>query len=366
MIENLLAYGWWVGAICIVFGFVALVKGADFLVDGASAIAKRFGISDLVIGLTVVAFGTSMPEFVVNMVSVTEGSTDLALTNILGSNIINTFVILGLTALVYPIVSRKRSRDFDMPLSIIAGILVFAFVSVELPIWEEGRGVGRMGGIVLLALFCYFLYNTFRHAKDHPEDADAETVKEMSVRRAIVFILAGFIGLIVGGELIVKSAVDIATRMGVSEAIIGLTIVALGTSLPELATSVIAAAKHNSDIALGNVLGSNIFNVFFVLGTSAIIRPLPAYEGIELDAWMAAAGSIIIWLAVKTNHARKIQRWAGALLLLVYAWYLTWRLVHVENLESAVYYSELHSVTCRDDARSGECLLLFDGSYGYG
>ena len=329
MIESLLSYGIWVAIVFVIVGFVALVKGADFLVDGASAIAKRFGISDLVIGLTVVAFGTSMPEFVVNMVSVAQGSTDLAITNILGSNIINTFVILGLTALVYPIVSQKRARDFDMPLSIIAGLLVFAFVSVQLPFWEQGRGIGRMGGITLLLLFCYFLYNTFRHAKDHPDEAEAEAVREMPVRRAVALILAGFIGLIVGGELIVKSAVDIATRMGVSEAVIGLTIVALGTSLPELATSVIAALKHNSDIALGNVFGSNIFNVFFVLGTSATVRPLPAYEGIELDAWIAAIGSIIVWLAVKTNHERKIRRWAGALLLLVYAGYLTYRLMNV-------------------------------------
>lgn len=332
MIEDLLAFGWWVGAICIVVGFVALVKGADWLVDGASAIAKRFGISDLVIGLTVVAFGTSMPEFVVNMVSVAEGSTDLAITNILGSNIINTFVILGLTALVYPIVSQKRSRDFDIPLSIIAGILVLAFVAVELPFGECGKGIGRMGGIVLLLMFCYFLYNTFRHAKEHPDEGQGDEVqstKEVSIRRALCLMLGSLVGLVVGGELIVKSAVDIAVRCGVSEAIIGLTIVALGTSLPELATSVIAAAKHNSDIALGNVFGSNIFNVFFVLATSAIVRPLPAYEGIELDALMAALGSIIVWLAVKTNHERKVQRWAGALLLLVYGAYLTYRLMHI-------------------------------------
>ena len=333
MIEDLLAYGWWVAAVFIIVGFVALVKGADWLVDGASAIAKRFGISDLVIGLTVVAFGTSMPEFVVNMVSVAEGSTDLAITNILGSNIINTFVILGLTALVYPIVSQKRSRDFDIPLSIIAGILVLAFVAVELPFGECGKGIGRMGGIVLLLMFCYFLYNTFRHAKEHPEESvsgDGLAVSgTIPMRRAIALMLGGFVGLVVGGELIVKSAVDIAVRCGVSEAIIGLTIVALGTSLPELATSVIAAAKHNSDIALGNVFGSNIFNVFFVLATSATVRPLPAYEGIELDALMAALGSIIVWLAVKTNHERKVQRWAGALLLIVYGAYLTYRLLNV-------------------------------------
>ena len=332
MIESLLAHGIYVAFIFIILGFIALVKGADFLVDGASAIAKRFGISALVIGLTVVAFGTSMPEFVVNMVSVAEGSTDLALTNILGSNIINTFVILGLTALVYPIASQKRSRDFDIPMSIIAGLFVLVFVAVQLPFGEDGKGVGRIGGVILLLLFCYFLYNTFRHAKDHPSELPSDEVpstKEITLRRAICLILGGLVGLVVGGELIVKSAVDLATRMGVSEAIIGLTIVALGTSLPELATSVIAAAKHNSDIALGNVFGSNIFNVFFVLATSAIIRPLPAYDGIELDACMAALGSIIVWLAVKTNHERKVQRWAGALLLLVYGGYLTYRLINL-------------------------------------
>lgn len=350
MIEDLLAYGWWVAAICIVVGFVALVKGADWLVDGASAIAKRFGISDLVIGLTVVAFGTSMPEFVVNMVSVAEGSTDLAITNIVGSNIINTFVILGLTALVYPIVSQKRSRDFDIPMSIIAGVLVLILVAVQLPFGEADKGIGHLGGGVLLAFFCYFLYNTFRNAKEGVKELKSEGVKELrnegvkeltsegvkelksegvkelTIQRAIGLIIGGLVGLVVGGELIVKSAVDLATRMGVSEAIIGLTIVALGTSLPELATSVIAAAKHNSDIAIGNVFGSNIFNVFFVLGTSAVIRPLPAYEGIELDACMAAMGSIIVWLAVKTNKERKVQRWAGALLLIVYGGYLAYRL----------------------------------------
>lgn len=329
MIESLLAHGIWVAIIFIIVGFVALVKGADFLVDGASAIAKRFGISDLVIGLTVVAFGTSMPEFVVNMVSVAKGSTDLAITNILGSNIINTFVILGLTALVYPVISQKRSRDFDIPMSIIAGILVLCFVAVQLPFGESERGIGRIGGIVLLLMFCYFLYNTFRHAKDHPEEADAEAIKPMGVGKAILLVSCGFIGLVVGGELIVQSAVDIATRCGVSEAIIGLTIVALGTSLPELATSVIAAFKKNSDIALGNVIGSNIFNIFFVLGMSATIRPLPAYEGIELDAIIAASGSVIVWMAVKTNKERKVQRWAGLLLLLIYGGYLTYRLLNV-------------------------------------
>ena len=154
-------------------------------------------------------------------------------------------------------------------------------------------------------------------------------VSGMSVGKAVLLMVVGIAGLVIGGELIVKSAVDIATRMGVSEAVIGLTVVALGTSLPELATSVMAAFKKNCDIALGNVIGSNIFNVFFVLATSAVIHPLPAYEGIELDAWVAAIGSIVVWLAVKTNKERKIKRWAGGLLLLIYASYLTYRLMNV-------------------------------------
>ena len=317
----------WLLVILLIAGFVLLVKGADWLVEGASALAKRWGITDLVIGLTVVAFGTSMPEFVVNMVSVANGSTDLAITNILGSNIINTFVILGFTALVYPVVSQKHSRDFDIPMSIIAAILVFAMVITQSPFGEEQPGISRMGGIILLLLFSYFLYNTFRHAKDHPEDAETEQVLPMALWKALLLIVVGLIGLVVGGELIVRSAVRIAVDCGVPESIIGLTIVALGTSLPELATSVIAAFKHNCDIALGNVIGSNIFNVFLVLGTSAIVRPLPAYDGIVQDAWMAAAGSILVWLFVKTNKEREVKRWGGAILLVLYGCYLTWRLI---------------------------------------
>ncbi len=330
-VDAWLSAGIWVGIVLIIFGFIALIKGADWLVDGASAIAKRFGISDLVIGLTVVAFGTSMPEFVVNMISVAHGSTDLAITNILGSNIINTFVILGLTAAIYPIATQQRSRDFDIPMSILAGVAVVVIIFLRPVITSQDKGIDYIGGIILLLIFIYFIYNTFRHAKDHPEDpnVDEVTVKPISPLKSILFILCGLAGLVIGGELIVKSAVNFANRLGVSEAIIGLTIVALGTSLPELATSVIAAYKHNSDIAIGNVFGSNIFNVFFILGTSAIINPLPAYEGIEIDAVMAASGAIITWLVIKSNHERKVTRWGGIILLLAYSCYLTYRLLMV-------------------------------------
>lgn len=321
----------WVGVILIILGFIGLIKGADWLVDGASAVAKRFGISDLVIGLTVVAFGTSMPEFVVNMISVAHGSTDLAITNILGSNIINTFVILGLTAAIYPIATQARTRNFDIPMSILAGGLVVACIFLRPLINSEEKGIDYIGGIVLLLIFIYFLINTFVHAKHNPDDPNVDEVeiKQISLMKSIVLILTGLAGLVIGGELIVKSAVNIAMRLGVSEAIIGLTVVALGTSLPELATSVMAAYKHNADIAVGNVFGSNIFNVFFVLGMSALINPLPAYEGIEVDACMAALGGVITWLIIKANHDRKVTRWGGIVLLVVYSGYLTYRLMSV-------------------------------------
>lgn len=303
-------------------GLVLLVKGADWLVDGASSLAKRMGVSDLVIGLTIVAFGTSMPEFVVNMVSVVDGATDLAITNILGSNTINTLVILGCSAIVCPLAAQKSTVRVDVPLNILAGVLVLVFVFVTLP--TEAKGLSRIEGITLILVFACFLVYTFRAAKE-----DAATTAE-SVRlplwKCIVNILLGLTGLVVGGEMIVKSAVAIARYCGVAESVIGLTIVALGTSLPELATSVVAAFKRNNDIAIGNVVGSNIFNVFFILGTSATIKFLPVYSGIELDAALVAFSSITVWLLL-LNGKRSISRWGGAVLVLLYGAYLTYRLL---------------------------------------
>lgn len=306
----------------LVVGLVLLVKGADWLVDGASKLAKRLGVTDLVIGLTIVAFGTSMPEFVVNMVSVADGATDLAITNILGSNIINTLVILGCSALVCPLVAQRSTVRLDIPLNIVAGVLVLVFVFITSPM--EPKGLSRVEGLALLVVFAAFLVYTFYTAK-----ADATTTTESTpfpLWKCVVLILAGLVGLVVGGEMIVKTAVAIARYCGVAEAVIGLTIVALGTSLPELATSVVAAFKHNNDIAIGNVVGSNIFNVFFILGTSAIIKHLPVYPGIEIDAALVAVSALAVWLLL-CNKNRSINRWGGALLLVIYAGYLTYRLL---------------------------------------
>lgn len=306
----------------LVVGLVLLVKGADWLVDGASKLAKRLGVTDLVIGLTIVAFGTSMPEFVVNMVSVADGATDLAITNILGSNIINTLVILGCSALVCPLVAQRSTVRLDIPLNIVAGLLVLVFVFISSPM--EPKGLSRIEGLALLVVFAAFLVYTFYTAK-----ADATTTTEATLFplwKCVVLILAGLVGLVVGGEMIVKTAVAIARYCGVAEAVIGLTIVALGTSLPELATSVVAAFKHNNDIAIGNVVGSNIFNVFFILGTSAIIKHLPVYPGIEIDAALVAVSALAVWLLL-CNKNRSINRWGGVLLLVLYAGYLTYRLL---------------------------------------
>lgn len=306
----------------LVVGLVLLVKGADWLVDGASKLAKRLGVTDLVIGLTIVAFGTSMPEFVVNMVSVADGATDLAITNILGSNIINTLVILGCSALVCPLVAQRSTVRLDLPLNIVAGVLVLVFVFITFPM--EPKGLSRVEGLALLVVFAAYLFYTLYTAK-----GDATTKTESTpfpLWKCVVLILAGLVGLVVGGEMIVKSAVAIARYCGVAESVIGLTIVALGTSLPELATSVVAAFKHNNDIAIGNVVGSNIFNVFFILGTSAIIKPLPVYPGIEIDAALVAVSALAVWLLL-CNKNRSINRWGGALLLVIYAGYLTYRLL---------------------------------------
>lgn len=313
-------------ALIIVFGFIFLLLGAEGLVDGASGLAKRFGISNLVIGMTVVAFGTSMPEFVVNMLSVAEGQTDLALTNIVGSNIINIFVILGLTALVYPIASARSARVFDIPMNILAGIVVLVAVLVTLP-FESVPGMSRLSGGFLLLIFGIFMYHSVKTAKAEPDST--EDFKPMPLAKALIYIFLGLAGLIVGGEMIVRGSVRVATELGVPDAIIGLTIVALGTSLPELATSVVAATKHNCDLALGNIVGSVSFNVFFILGTSALLRPLPAYEGIILDGIMATLGAVLVWLVVISNRQHQLKRWHGALLLTVYAAYLTYRLINL-------------------------------------
>ena len=320
----------------LVAGFVFLVKGADWLVDGASGLAKRWGVTDLVIGLTVVAFGTSMPEFVVNIISALSGNNELAITNILGSNSINIFVILGLTALIWPVSSKVQSRKVDIPIACLASLLVLFFACYTRPqplnwdlasqfsMADSNDYITRIGGIVLVVCFFFYMIYLFRHAKENSDEN--ETFTPMAVWKALLLIVVGLVGLTIGGQFIVKSATQMAHSLGLSDAIIGLTVVALGTSLPELATSCMAAAKKNCDLALGNCVGSCIFNVFFVLGITSCITPLAAYKGLFLDAMMSFLAPLMVLLFVCNDKKKEISRLEGGVLLMVYAGYLGFRI----------------------------------------
>ncbi len=301
----------------IIAGFIVLIYGAHFLVDGSTGLAKRFNVPNLIIGLTIVAFGTSAPEMVVNIVAaINPGSNDIALTNVIGSNNINVFIILGLSAAIYPIASRVSSRKFDIPLSILAPVMVF-LLSID-------GEISRTDGVILLLFFAWFMFVMVRNTLNHPRKVDDENFKPVKIWKAGLMIAGGLAGLIVGANLIVPSAVRIAESLGISQAVIGLTIVALGTSLPELATSAVAALKKNSDIALGNIIGSNIFNIFLILGVSATIKPLVAYKGMSVDLILGIISGILVLIFVYSNKQHKIKRWQGTVLLLIYSVYLVW------------------------------------------
>lgn len=303
----------------IVVGFVLLTFGADFLVDGSSSVAKRLKISDLLIGLTVVAFGTSAPELVVNIVASVEGNNELAMTNILGSNTINVFIILGLSAAIYPIYCQRSLRHFEIPLATLGGLLVL-LLGTDFFVPSAPRVLSRWDAAVMLIIFALFMYQTIKTGIKAGGD-EAEEVKVKSWGLSLLMITGGLVMLVVGGDIIVKSATAIARSWGVSDAIIGVTVVALGTSLPELATSVMAVIKKNGDMAIGNIIGSNIFNIFFILSVSAMIHPLQYYPNMILDAVMAFLGCFLVMLFVAKGKHR-IGHWQGVFMLVVYAMYL--------------------------------------------
>ena len=309
----------------LIVGFVVLILGADWLVSGASGLAKRLNVPDLVIGLTVVAFGTSAPELMVNLMAAFNNESEIALTNILGSNTINTFIILGISALIYPIKSQKSSRKYEIPWSVFAGLIILVMGTECFGLCGGDAIISRLDGVVLLLIFSLFMYYTLKMAKNNTENQE-EGFLPMKIWKAVLLIAVGLVALVVGGKVIVINAVSIAQAFGVSQAVIGVTVVALGTSLPELATSAIAAFKKNPDLAIGNVIGSNIFNVFFVLGISAVIRPLPSYSNLWIDASLAALGSLLLLLFVSTNRNKELKRWQGAFFLACYGVYLVWLL----------------------------------------
>lgn len=304
--------------IILVAGFVLLVFGADWLVNGASALAKKYNVSDLAIGLTIVAFGTSAPELVVNVFAAAQGSHDIVLGNIIGSNNFNLLVILGIAGIITPLAVQHSTVWKEIPFSLLAVAVLFIFAN---DIFSEGAGViSRMDGIILLVLFVAFLWYVAKQLKNDPSEAEIVT-KKYPVWKMAVFIVGGLAGLIVGGRLVVTSAVDIARVLGMSEKLIGLTIVAAGTSLPELATSVVAAIKKNNDIAVGNIVGSNIFNIFLILGVSSVINPVSFNPVFNVDIALLTFGTLLLFFAMFTGKKHKLDRWEAILLLSIYIGY---------------------------------------------
>lgn len=310
--------------ILFLVGFYALIKGADWLVEGASAVARRYHVSPLVIGLTIVAFGTSAPEFLVTAIATFNGNTDIAIGNILGSNIANVLLILGISSMVYPLVAQQNTVRKEIPFALLAGCIV-AFAAND--VFLNGATVSALGrgdGLILLSFFVVFLYYTFGIARVQGTDATATPDVPQSVMRSIAGIVGGLVFLVVGGKWIVDGAVSVANLLGLSEAVIGLTVIAIGTSLPELATSVVAALKKQSDIAIGNVVGSNIFNVFFILGFSATVEALPFPARANADILMVILSSLLLFVVMYIGKRHTIERWQGGVMVCAYIAYIAY------------------------------------------
>ena len=309
--------------ILFVLGFIILIKGADLLVSGASAIAKKFNIPDLVIGLTIVAFGTSAPELFVNVSASMKGNTDIAVGNIIGSNIANILLILGVSAMIYPLTVKSTTVWKEIPFSLLAALVTGILAN---DIILDGRNISEISrgdGLILLAFFLIFLYYIFSIAKNS-DAPPLENLKPMNPMKSGVFIAVGLGMLVLGGTWIINGAREIAGNFGVSEYLIGLTVVSVGTSLPELATSAVAAYKKNSEIAIGNVVGSNIFNVFWILGVSAVINPLPFQQSGNFDLMTAVLASVLLMASLFIGKRHILEKWQGALFLLIYVAYISY------------------------------------------
>lgn len=306
-----------------IVGLLFLLKGADFLVGGAASLARRFHISSIVIGLTIVSFGTSAPELVVNIFSALRGNTDLALGNILGSNIANILLILGVAACLYPISVQKNTTWKEIPFSLLA-VLVLSIVGNDALI-DRGSysGLTRSDGLILLAFFIIFMYYIFGIAQEK-EHSEISVGTSVSVVRAIFLFCVGLIGLALGGVWAVDGAVGMARVLGLSEALIGLTIVAIGTSLPELATSIVAARKKEVDIAVGNIVGSNIFNIFWILGLTAVIRPIPMTAQLQIDVVVTLGVTLALFLMLFVGKRHLLERWQGVSFVAMYIGYIVY------------------------------------------
>ena len=309
--------------ILFAIGFVFLIKGADFLVDGAASIARRLNVSDLVIGLTVVAFGTSTPELFVNIIASSKGNTDIAIGNVLGSNIANVFLILGISSVIYPLAVTKGTVWKEIPFSLLAAVVLLFMANDQILDRVATSVLTRIDGLIFLCFFIIFIYYTFSIAARVEGIETHVPAKAHGWLQSLLSVIAGLAGLIIGGKWIVDGAIVLATQLGMSESLIGLTIVAVGTSLPELATSAVAAYKKNVEIAVGNVVGSNIFNIFFVLGISAFIKPLPFQTKNNIDIAAVIFSSLLLFFFMFSGKKRSLDRWEGIVFVLLYAGYIT-------------------------------------------
>ena len=306
----------------LIGGLILILLGANGLTDGAASVAKRFKISDLVIGLTIVAFGTSAPELVISVLSSIQGSAEMAIGNVVGSNIFNVLMIIGCTSLVLPMQVGQGTMSKEIPLVILSSLALTFFANDIILDGGERNVISRIDGLVLLCFFMIFMRYTFAIARNGSEEqSEEQKVKELPMWKSLAFIIGGLAGLIIGGQLFVDGASGVARSLGVSYSIIGLTLVAGGTSLPELATSITAALKKNSGIAVGNVIGSNLFNIFFVLGCSATISPLPMGGINNIDMAVLVGSSVLFWLVGWFFKKRTITRIEGALLVVCYIGY---------------------------------------------
>lgn len=307
----------------LIAGLLLILFGANWLVDGSSSIAKRFGISEFVIGLTIVGIGTSTPEMVVSFLSSLQGKADMAIGNIVGSNIFNTMMILGVTALIAPLTITASNLKKDIPLNILVTVILI-LLGMNFTIFGYGQNqLSRIDGLILLAIFAWYLWSSFR--SDSADDEEGEDIKEYSTLMSAVLIIAGLASLIVGGRLFVNSATELAKMFGVSDKFIAITVMAAGTSMPELATCVVAALKGRGQLALGNVLGSNISNILLILGGAALINPLSFSGMTYVDLGAVLLSAVFILASAYIFRKKQLDRFEGAVLLLMeagYMWYL--------------------------------------------
>jgi len=310
----------------LISGFAPLIIGANLLVDNASSLAKRLNIPTIVIGLTIVGFGTSAPELVVNLFASFEKNSDLALGNIIGSNIFNILGILGISAIVYPLAVKKNTTWIEIPLCLLSAAVVILLANDKLIDKMNYSVISRIDGYILLLFFIIFLSYNITLLKSE-QYTDEIIVKDNPVAKSVFFILAGLVLLVAGGRIIVVSAVEVASAIGLSQRVIALTIVSIGTSLPELATSAIAARKKNADIAIGNIVGSNIFNVFFILGLSSVIHPVSLQPFSNIDMILNIFASLLLFLFIFTGKGRRIGMREGSFFLLIYIAYICFLIV---------------------------------------